>query len=315
MNVKTGKREAVRPTALIMRRAVWLTMFYVALIFMLPANEDTMRAFHLSPMGYRTALLTLTLPLMAAWLMAFAAYGRLCEYLSLIRRSPEETHFEKLATGMKWLAWSLPVPAVAALLLSALANEWNVFYPASIIITNYLNLALALIAFSIIGVASRGLVNRANLKFNTMVSRMIVLSFLLGGVVYCYLTFQRLDLSSIGSTHNPYFLPVWLMVLSVIIPYLYAWFVGLLAAYELTLFSHQTEGVLYRQALRMLAVGLAVVIASLVILQYINGVQPRVGHLIFGYHTLLGAVLHAISGVGFILMLTGASRLKKIEEI
>src|SRR5512146_1579018 len=177
-NVKADNGQTARTTVLALQRAVWLAAIYVALIFLLPANRETMKAFHLSPLGYRTALLTVTLPLIASWLVAFAGYARLREYVLLVRRAPEGTHLDKLATGNTWLAWSLTVPAIIALLLNALGNQWPVFYPASVIITNYLNLLFALVAFSIIGIASRGLVNRADLKFSLVTSRVIVLSFL-----------------------------------------------------------------------------------------------------------------------------------------
>jgi len=274
-----------------------------------------MRAFHLSSLGYRLALLTASLPLIAAWLVAFAGHAKLSEYTNMIRKTPEGPYFEKLAAGTGWLAWSLPVPALAALLLNALGNECRVFYSVSIIMVNYLNLLFALVAFSIIGAASRGLITHAKLKFSITASRVIVLIFLVAGVAYCYLTFRHLDLSSVASTHNPYYLPVWLMVLSVIIPYLYAWFVGLLAAYEIVLFGQRAEGVLYGQSLRLLASGLTVIIGSSVILQYIHGIQPRSNHLIFGAQTVWGVLLHMVAGIGFVLLLLGASRLKRIEEV
>ena len=313
-NVKAN-RQTVQLTALALRRAGWLALIYIVLIFVLPANEATLRTHHLSAWQYRLTLLAVTLPLVLAWVVAFVGYARLREYVQLVRKTPEGVHFDKLATGTAWLAWSLPLPAIVVLLLGGLANHWPGFYATSIIISNYLELALPLVAFSIIGVASRGLVNQAKLKISLLSSRLIMLLLLAAGVLYCYLAFQHLDLSSLGSTHNPYFLPLWLMVLSLIIPYLYAWFVGLVAAYEITLFSRQTTGVLYHQALRLLALGLVVIIASSIAQQYISGVQPRTNHLIFGYHMVLSSIFYVLSGVGFALLAIGANRLKKIEEI
>jgi len=315
MEVMTSDKRTAQLTTRALQRAIFLAFIYIALIFLLPASKATMRAYHLSTLEYRAILFTVMLPSLVAWLAAFIGYAKLRQYVYSIRMTPEGTYFGKLATGCAWLAWSLPLPAILSLILSATANKWPAFYPSSIIASNYVNLLLPLIAFSIIGAASRGLISRAELKFSLASVRTIMLLFLAAGVLYCYLTFQRFDLTSLSSTHNPYFLPIWLMVLSVIIPYLYAWFVGLLAAYEITLFSKHTKGILYRRALEWLVAGLVTIIASSIALQYLNGIQPRVGHLIINYPLVLSSIFRIIGGGGFVLLTIGAARLKKIEEV
>jgi len=308
-------RQTSQLTTQALRRAAGLAAVYVFLIFLLPANHAVMHAHHLSAVDYRTLLLALNLPTMVAWLAAFVGYAKLRQYVQLVRKTPEGLYFDKLATGLVWLAWSLPIPAIIALLLDSLANTWGSFYPAAVIIGNYTRLIFPLVAFSIIGVASRDLVSLAKIKLDFVSSRIIAVLFLGAGVLYCLLTFQHFNPASLTSTRNPYYLPIWLMVLTIIIPYLYTWFVGLLAAYEITLFSRQTHGVLYRQALRMLVLGLVVIIASSIALQYVRGVQPRVDHTTFDYHMVLSSIFHLIGGGGFVLLAIGAERLKKIEEV
>ena len=310
-----SKQQAAQLTVQALQRACGLALVYTVLILVLPVSQASIQTYYLSPLEYRALLFIVSLPSIVTWIAAFIGYSKLREYVSLVRKTPEGTHLDKLATGCAWLAWSLPVTAILSLLLNAIANRHPAFYSASIITVNYLGLLLPLVAFSIIGVASRGLVNQARLKLSLASIRVIMLFFLAAGILYCYLTFQRFDMTSLSSTQNPYFLPIWLMVLSVIIPYLYVWFIGLLAAYEITLFSQQTEGVLYRQALRLLVLGLVVIIISSIAMQYITGLQPRVGHLMFGYHLVLVSIFRLVGGSGFIALAIGANRLKKIEEI
>jgi hypothetical protein len=142
-----------------------------------------------------------------------------------------------------------------------------------------------------------------------------MLVFVVGGVLYCYLTFRRFDPSSLGSTNNPYALPIWLMLLTVIIPYLYAWFVGLLAAYEITTYTKQVRGVLYKQALHLLVIGLLAVIIGSITLQYVSSVAPAAGHLTLNYRLLLITLFRVVDGIGFVLIAIGALRLRKIEEV
>ena len=311
----TNNQQTSRLTTVALRQAGLLVIAYIILIFVLPPSQATMHAYHLSTLEYRCILLAVQLPSLLAWLAAFFGAAKLQQYVQLVRKTDEGPSFNQLATGSSWLAWSLPVPAIASLLLNAIAEHWRGFHSTAIILSNYLNLILPLIAFTIIGGASLSLIRQAKLNFSLANARIIMIIFLFAGVLYCYLTFQRFDLTSLTSTANPYFLPIWLMVLSVIVPYLYAWFVGLLAAYEITLISRQTTGVLYRQALRLLVIGLVAIIVSSITLQYMNSVQPRVGHLMLGYQLVLTSIFRVIGGGGFVLMALGASRLKKIEEV
>lgn len=311
----TSNRQVAQLASRYLQNATLLVVIYVVLIFLLPASHDAMRAYHLSSLQYRLILLAVTLPELVAWLVAFEGFARLRQYVYAIHKTPEGRHFDKLASGCAWLAWSLPLPVILVTIFGALSNAWPAFYPASIIIGNYFNLLLPLVAFILIGDGARGLVSNAKIKFSLGGARAIMLIFLVAGVSYCYFTFRHFDPDSLGSSHNPYFLPIWLMILTVIIPYLYAWFAGLLGAYEITLFSKQTTGVLYRQALRLLAIGLVVIIISSIVLQYMNGVQPLVGHLVIGYQLVLESIFRVTEAGGFVLMAAGASRLKKIEEV
>lgn len=298
-----------------MQRYLVLAVLYVALIFLLPANSHAMQTYHLSSFEYRVLYLAVAVPSLVVWFVAFYGYARLQEYARVIKRTDEASAFSQLARGYMWLAWSLPVSVITAFVLDAIADHWSGFHAAATILTNYTTLALPLIGFSIVGMASKELISRVNTRLSPMNARGIMLFFVVGGVLYCYLTFRQLHPGSLGSAHNPYFLPIWLMLLTVIIPYLYAWFVGLLAAYEITTYSQQVRGVLYKQALHLLVGGLVVVIAGSILIQYVSSVDPSSGHLVLDYRLLLTVLFRVIIGIGFVLIAVGANRLKKIEEV
>jgi len=293
----------------------WLTGLFFLLIILLPANHLTMQQYKLSAAQYHTLLFLVELPLVAVWFAAFYGYAKLEQYAAAISDTPEGPAFKQLAIGCKWLAWGLPVPSLLALLLGAIANNHAGFYSATVIIGNYVGLLFPLVAFSFISESGRELIQRAKLNFTAATAKNIQFVFVVLGVIYCYLIFRHLDLHSIGASNNQYFLPVWLLVISLIIPYLYAWFIGLLAAYDITLIARQTKGIFYQQALRLLAGGLALVIATLIAVQYIRSVLPRSGHLSVSATFILVYLIYAATAAGFILMAAGAKRLKKIEEV
>lgn len=274
-----------------------------------------MDVYHLSGFEYRVISFATALPGFLVWFAAFIGYAKLLDYARSIRKTPEGVYFKQLAIGCAWLAWSLPVTKTLSSVLSGMVEVWPGFHDASIIIGNYVGLILPLIAFSIIGVASRGLINDAKLRLSQTSMRAIMLLFIVAGVSFCYFTFKHLGHDGLGSTDNPYYLPTWLLVLTLIIPYLYAWFVGILSAWELALFGRNIGGHLYRKAVLYLVSGLGIVIFSSIAIQYIGSVQPRVGYLLLNSKLFLTLLFRILQGVGFGLMAVGAVRLKKIEEV
>lgn len=123
-----------------------------------------------------------------------------------------------------------------------------------------------------------------------------VLLFIIIGVTYCYITFRFLNLQSVGSDNNPYYLPAWLMILTVIIPFLYTWLIGLLAAYEIYLYSKNVEGILYQRAMRLLSGGVTSVIASSIVVQYLRSAVPRTEHLSFNSVLLIVNIAYIFYG-------------------
>jgi len=252
---------------------------------------------------------------MLVWLGAFYGYGKLQQYTNLLKKTPEGIDFQCIAKGVRYLAYGLPLVALASISLSTIANSNPGFKPTAIIVVNYLSLLVPLLAYNMIRKGSHGLVERSKTRFSLSDMRALVMVLVVIGVAYCYFTFKKLNLESIGSSINPYYLPAWIIITTLIIPYLYAWFSGLLAAYEMVLFSRQVQGVLYRQAMRYLASGIVFIVAGGVGLQYLRSVIPRTGYIQLNSTIILANIAYAILAIGFVLLIIGAIRLKKIEEV
>lgn len=308
-------RRATNPTLRAMQYYLLLVVSYLGLILLLPANSRAMENYDLSALEYRILYLAVVFPVLVVWFAAFFGYAKLQEYAQSIKGAPEAPAFQRLATGCRWLAWSLPVPALTAVTFNALADVWPALHSTAIIMVTYVTLILSLVAFSIIGMASRELISRAKVRLSAVGTRSVMLLFVIGGVLYCYLTFRQFEPGNLNSTNNPYHLPIWVMLLTVIIPYLYAWFVGLLATYEIAAYAKRVRGVLYKQALHLFVAGLITVISASIALQYISTVEPPSGHLSLNYRLLLITIFRILDGVGFALIAVGILRLKKIEEV
>lgn len=293
-----------------------LVAVYFLLVALLPANKTAMSTYHLTSSSYHILLFVVEVPLAAMWLAAFYGYFKLRQYVAAIARTAEEGGFNRLAMGFQWLAWSLVLPPLLSMVLNGIANTHPGFHPTAIIVSNYLSLIFPLIAFTLMSSGSDMLLTRG--RWNRSVTRHlkpILLLFSLLAAVYCFLMFRSVDMSQPGASQNPYFLPTWLLLTTIVVPYLYTWFVGLITAYEIGTLAKHARGVLYRQGLGLLASGVALVIASSVGAQYLTTIMPRTGHLTLNTVLVIIYVFYVVIILGFILIGMGASRLKKIEDI
>jgi hypothetical protein len=270
-------------------------------------------AYHLSNAQYHVLIMAIILPLVAIWFAAFYGYAKLKEYSQAVQKSREGPAFRLIAHGAAWLAWALPATSISSVIFTSIANVHPGFHAAAIIIDNYISLALGLIAFIIISRGTRALSDTVHTGTSLFGFRNLIALFITIGVVFCYLTLNNITASH--NDGNPYHLPVWLLLLTIIVPYLYAWFLGLLAAYEVGMYSKNVKGVLYKQALNLLALGIVGVIITSILIQYLSSLSESLSHLTLNYILIVIYILLIVYCIGYVLIALGAKKLRKIEEV
>lgn len=292
-----------------------LAGLYIVLSLVVPANHVTVSRYHLSGGEYHILLLLVILPYAAIWLAAFRGYEQMQAYVQSIRQTRVYLPFRYVADGAKWLAWGLPVPALVSLLLNGIANSHPGFTGAAAVINSYLTLLFPLVAFSLLSTGSRQLITMQGRQVSSRTTKTMVLAFVILGTLFVYFVFRNLHSLAAGATNNPYHLPVWLVVITLIVPYLFTWFIGLLAAYEIWSVSVHTSGLLYRRGLQGLSRGLMMVVAASITLQYIDSLVPGNRSLSLHYLLVLIYLILLIYAVGFILIARSSSKLRRIEEV
>jgi hypothetical protein len=274
-----------------------------------------MRTYHLSSPEYHVLLFLVELPITLIWFAAFYAFHRLQRYTASIVNTKEEEVFQKLTSGFQWLAWGLVVPTIISLITESIAAKHPGFESTSIISANYLNVIFSVVAFSYIADSAHKLFTQANIKTPDVAFRTLLFFFVTLGTLYCFFTFRHLDLQHLSSNNNPYYIPVWLLIFTIIVPYLYTWLLGILSAYQFALFSKQVKGIIYRRALQFVSGGVAIVILDSIGIQYLHTVIPRSGHLALNIILLASYFIYFCIVLGFILISLGVNKLKKIEDI
>lgn len=292
-----------------------ITAFYIVLMFVLPANHITKANYNLSDTQYHVLLFLVQVPIIAVWIGALYGYTSLRRYTERVRDTPEGKDFATMTKGMGWIAWGLPVPSTMSILLNSIANSHPGFQGAALIITNYAYVIVSFMAFHYFSRGTGSLAERSQVRLTMSTAKRLLPIFVVIGLVFCYLMFSKFQNLDLGNSFNAFYLPNWLIALTIMLPYLYAWSIGLLAAYVLILIARQASGVLYKRAVQLLALGLAATIIGLFALQYFRAIVPRSGHLTVGGALLCIYAIYAISTTGYLLLAAGARRLKKIEEV
>jgi hypothetical protein len=295
---------------------VVLIMLYTGFTFGIAPDTVTLERYQLTPAGLRLLLLTITVPLIGIWYAAFYGFARFKAYASSIGSSPDGQAFRQLANGLMVLAVGLPLTSIIPALMKYIVAGNMRLIPAATIIEHYLDVAIGLIAFTLIGKGARMLLSlhRKNPAPPRKVA--VVAGLVLFGGLFAYVALRNPAIQTPATdVEAVYYLPDWLIIATIVIPYLYIWYNGLTAAYYVNLYKKHVKGSLYKQSLRFLAWGLGGVIISSMLLQYFTAFSNVLLRLdLAPLLAVIYLLLVAISA-GYVLIAAGAKRLQKLEEV
>lgn len=287
-----------------------LALTYLILSLTLPVNSHTLSQLHINLNQYRALVFVVILPYIVIWGTAFYSYTQMSAYTKLLGDAKERPAFYDITRGITVLAWGLAIPAIISTILKAVVAKHQNLEESVTIINNYITLLVPLIAFTLIGNGTRRLSDLVHTRPGKNGMRLFALLFIALGVYYAFLT-----LSARKYHGNPYHLSREVTMLTIIIPYLYAWFLGFMNCYEIALFAKKIKGLLYKRALNMLGAGIATVIGSTIFLQFITIAFAYKSTNSLGSILVLVYLLLVIEAVGYYLIASGAKKLKRIEEI
>lgn len=280
------------------------------LITLLPSPDKTaLTKYHLRPTGVRLLDLTVMIPELFIWFALLYSYLRLQRYSLLIKNNQDGRQISKLSIGLLVLAIGVPVSAIVSGILAAIARWHPEFAGTSTIISNYVSVIYLLVAFFLIYQAVRNLNEPYRSQPSTVANHAVVLIVITLGVIFCDLI-ARGHKTLMLSYHMSYSL----VMLTLAVPYMYIWFLGLFAIVEIYEYSKRVAGIVYRRAWDRLALGLGSIIAIDILLQYLTTLYAWTAGLSLAGILLLLYVLLLLYAGGFIVVALGTKELMKIEE-
>jgi hypothetical protein len=306
-HVKTKPWQSAKLTYLLVV-SCWIIYAVLTLI----APQAAAASYRLSSLQLILLRLTVIVPIHLIWLIAAHGAVTLKRYAQMIQGAKEAAGINHIADGLLWTLGYL----IASSLLSAIVPFYINLpgYDALVILRDHLAPAMSLVAFWLLFQGSQEL--KAVAKFDTwagptmwavagfaVIAFLLVLEFATAPVV----AQAQADLTSVSLVNHS------ILIYTLILPYIVAWFLGVLACVNITKYSNRVGGVIYRRALRDVVIGLCLVITLAVTIQILSFASKFLLSLAVMPLLVVVYLLLFIYGLGFVFIRAGAKRLASIE--
>jgi len=292
---------------------LWIT--YIVLTFTAPINEAT-NIYHLSYSQLMWVKLSVVLPFFLIWIFGIFAATGITRYISTIKGSPEEKGFAGIQSGVLVLLLGLTIGAVVGAIRSFLMDDESARIILSVIVS-YFNVLMPLIAF---GYFFSGATTLARLtkKPISMLSNIVPLILVLAAALfYAWVVFSNPDRQlGVGPQHTgALYLPDEMIVLTLMVPYVTMWALGLFAAFRLLNYRNSVQGLIYRSALSWLTGGILFIILLSITFQGLALLRDffaaaDLKTILIAVYLILAAI-----AVGYIFLWFGARKLRIIETV
>lgn len=319
---KIKKNESVMLTV----ESIDARPFYITIVILwsiysfltLTAPNISPNQLHISQQTLNILRLSFAIPYLLIWLSAAYSYIKIKRYAAAISPSNESSAFRKVGTGILLLLCSLVISTFASTSRNIMVDNAQM-RPILTILTNYAYVFPYLFAFILLYKSTKefGLQN-PNLKFTARNCIHYGIPLILLAYVWLELIFTNpyRVVPGNASKFASYYLKDSLLILTIVIPSLISWFIGLLSVIKLKIYYKKVSGKIYKRALSSLVNGLSGVIAASVFLQALLSLGPQ-RLLDLGLEKLLGFIylFLIIQALGFYFIARGASNLTKIESV
>lgn len=290
--------------------AAWV--LYTFLTLMAPGTGDA--KYGMTGQDLVLLRLTIIVPILIIWGIAIRGACAFKTYASMLKGSPESPGLSLMADGLIWL--------VAYLVASSLLAGFDPFITSAhfidafILIRDHVPPLIGLGGFILLYLGSNRL--KAIAPFKTWTSPTFVMlgAFVLFSIVFV-LEFTSTPTGRIAGMPitSTSVWPLGVLLVTLILPYLAAWFIGILAAMNIYKYSRSVHGILYRRALSLLVRGVVTVVLFATVVQAISFADRFLTGLSLGTLLLLVYAFVVFYALGFVFIWMGAKQLKHLEAL
>lgn len=292
---------------------VVLMLLYLGLSLLVPADKATLAHYHLSDAGARAITISVVIPIAIIWTIGAFGTIQIKRYSQLIKSSKEGKPLNIISDGLMVLVIAQVLSSDISSTVGIILRHHLSWTPTLTIINNYLAVLLTGAGLSIVAFGAWKLMNLLNRRPSPWAQHGLVFLVIILSSIYSYSIIRE-------PIHTPlarrlYFMPDWLILLSIAIPYLIFWYLGFLASYSIYNYQKNVKGAIYRGSLSYVAGGIAMVVVSSIAVRFLASISTSLSRLKITPVLLIIYAFLAIIGIGFLLIAWGAKKLRRIEEV
>jgi hypothetical protein len=268
--------------------------------------------FEMSPNQLALVRLTVIVPLFFIWFIAIRGVIAFKNYAALLPQGAESSGLNQIATGLLWIVAYLVVQTLFGAILPYYFHGSS--YNSLAIIRDHIPPFASLIGFGLVYSGSHRLRHIAHFTTWTRGTLWATVGYFVFAF-FLVLEFVGSPQTPVANTavnagvlvsHNT-------LIFTLILPYLAAWYMGLLASINIGKYATTVKGVLYKNALKDLKTGLWGVLFFVSILQVLSFASSIISNLRLASVLLLLYVLLILYAIGFVFVREGAKKLARIE--
>ncbi len=293
-------------------------VIYITTIFVFKADSATLAHYHVSDIQLKFLSLTIIIPDVAIWFAAFYSIVNISRYTEKIKKSPDGKGFAQLVWGIVILGLNLPISSILSRLLSYGAQQETISQAFSTIVSTHVSMLFYLFGFFFLYKGSFALVKSvkkahlSNIQVFVAAGALAIIS-----ILYVIATLQNPSraVAVAPATVATYYMSDWLIITTIVIPYIIVWALGFYTALFLHTYHQKVGGKIYRASLAKLNRGIIVVIGSSILLQFLTTATTSLSGWGLGALLSLVYILLVVIALGYILIALGAKGLAKLEEV
>lgn len=286
--------------------------FYAVLTFLTPSSGINGTRI---PTGDIDALrVTIIAIILAIMLLAARGATAFKSYATMITGSKEAQALDLIANGLLLTLSYFLISTTFSALLPFYTKSPG--FDALIVIKDHIPAFISLGAFFLLYRGSDHLRRVANFETWTRGSAFIMIGFLVFAFVFV-LEFTKFQAPPAGASTSATAMTILspnILLFTLILPFLVAWFLGILATINITKFANSVQGTLYKRALKDLIKGLWFVIVLSMLIQALSLSDKFILSLQLPSLVALIYLLLIFYGIGFMFVRAGAKRLASLEE-
>lgn len=290
----------------------FLAFLYIGLTFFSLPDSSTLHHYHLTPTHYHELLIPIVIFIELIWLASLYGSVKIKSYAWLIRDSADGRAFNTIGNGIMVLTLSSPFISDLTSIFNIISRHNHDLHPTLTIISNYVGVVLMAAALMLIAAGAERLLAQAVRKRSLWAEKAWVAIFIIFSSVYSYFLVGQPPAANYNQ--RVYYLPHWIVLLSIVIPYLYIWYRGFKGAADIYTYQKNVRGKLYKKALIYLAAGIGLVVASSILTRVLTTASAHLSRMNLSPILIIIYALLIIMATGFLLLAVGAKKLRQIEE-